>query len=62
MKHKNLTSRVMAFPKRLPRYARKRYVPYCDLGSHQGFILREDICKARRCEHYYKLYLEKRKT
>jgi len=57
---KRLKSKVMEFPfQKLPRLYGKRYVPYCDFGRHQGLILREDICKSRGCDHYYKLFLDK---
>ena len=62
MKKDGLTSKVLRFPKKLPRYARRRYVPYCDLGSHQGFILDERPCQKRRCENYHRLFVKNYKS
>jgi len=36
-----------------------RYIPYCDLGSHRGLILKEFVCRERECKHYYKLYIKR---
>lgn len=42
----------------------KRYVPYCDLGWHQGIIKVSDYkeCERRRCDHYRRLYIAPDKT
>jgi hypothetical protein len=37
-----------------------RYIPYCDFGYHRGLIIAEEVCKQRHCDHYYKLYIEKK--
>jgi len=38
----------------------ERFVPYCDLGWHQGLI-RGDyyrVCEQRACRHYYKFKIK----
>jgi hypothetical protein len=35
----------------------KRYLPYCDLGWHQGIVRDYFMCEQRCCKHYKKLYI-----
>ena len=39
------------------RDERGRYMPYCDLGYHQGLVLKPEVCEQRNCTHYRRLYI-----
>ena len=41
--------------------AKGRYIPYCDFGYHMGISLRPELCEQRKCNHYYKLYIQKKR-
>ena len=34
-----------------------RYIPYCDFGAHQGIVRNFELCEARDCKDYRKLYI-----
>jgi len=60
MKSKDgLVSKVLKFR---PSYDQegKRYLPYCDFGYHMGMIKKEEVCIARKCEHYHRFYISKK--
>ena len=57
MKKKTLETKVLKF-KPLRDDNNKRFIPYCDFGFHQGYILTPNICEQRRCSHYLRLYLK----
>ena len=35
----------------------KPYLPFCNYQIHRGLIKKEEVCQARECKHYFKLYL-----
>jgi hypothetical protein len=52
-----LTSKVLPFY--LNTDSRGDFISYCDLGFHRGIVLRPEVCESRRCNHYYKCYIDR---
>ena len=50
-----LTSKVLPFY--LSRDHGGDFISYCDLCAHKGVVLRPQVCESRRCNHYYKFYV-----
>lgn len=55
MKNKRLESIVKRF--KPVKDVSGRYVPYCDFGFHQGYVVNYERCVDRSCKHYHKLYI-----
>ncbi|HKL24259.1 MAG TPA: hypothetical protein VJ912_02915 [Candidatus Nanoarchaeia archaeon] len=55
-----LASKVLKIPPELSYEDDKgRYIPYCDHEPHKGIIIDENVCINRRCNHYYRFYINK---
>ena len=53
-KSDGLKSKVWNFEPCKDEYG--KYIPYCDFNHHCGIVLDEDVCEARQCSNYMKLY------
>ena len=58
-KNDGLVSKVMKIPHKLIiNDDGMRYLPWCDYFPHFGIVKDEDVCIARQCKHYRKLYIK----
>ena len=51
-----LTSKVMRFE--VSKDDCGTFIPYCNMSYHRGIVLKPEVCEARQCSHYRKLYLD----